>query len=98
MTYFTPGKYMWLSFATESHFRGAAIVEGNEIIECTKKTHALGINPGGQVLGAQIPTEAEHLIPIKLIEKLLNREEAQFITKIFDDFTSETKEKQKMDT
>ena len=49
--------WWWLSFATDDECFGVCIVQGDNIIEATRKAHSLGINPGGEVLGIGIPEE-----------------------------------------
>ncbi len=50
----------YLSFAAES-FLGACVIEADDFLGAVARTHALGINPGGQVLGAKLPPGvAEH--------------------------------------
>lgn len=65
----------WLSFAGEEGFRGVAIVEGHDLITAVLATHVLKINPGGQVLGVEIPRGLGDAIPAHLRNKLLSRAE-----------------------
>jgi hypothetical protein len=56
----------WLSFADESRprgqrFLGVAIVEAEDELTAVRKTHALGINPGGSVLINGGPEVAEEV-------------------------------------
>lgn len=44
--------YTWCSFANEEGFLGVCIVEADNVIEAAMRAHELGINPGGEVLGA----------------------------------------------
>jgi hypothetical protein len=72
----------WLSFADVSRpegqqFLGVAIVEAQTMGEATMKTHRLGINPGGQIMGSQLP-ESFHVPPEKT-DRLLGRDEAQVL-------------------
>ena len=79
---------MWLSFAKADpdRFTGAVIIEADDIIEATIKTHLQGINPGGQVLSSVIPKEIEHILPTEMINKLMNKKEARALTKMIDDY------------
>lgn len=78
---------MWLSFACEDtgKFNGVVMTEAEDIIEGVKKTHALGINPGGQVVGYAIPNWAIPHIPPFALDMLLNKEMAQDMANMFDD-------------
>jgi hypothetical protein len=49
--------WWYLSFADDG-WLGAAIVEGDSIVSAAARAHALGINPGGEVLGVELPAEA----------------------------------------
>ena len=51
-----PDRWFWLSFADPSRprgsqFLGVSIVKARTYFEATMRAHALGINPGGEVLG-----------------------------------------------
>jgi len=64
-----PTKIWWLSFADGnkpkgSQFLGAIIIHANDFIEAITETHMLGINPGGECQGMQVPPEGELLVPI----------------------------------
>lgn len=65
----------WLSFAGEEGFRGVIITRAFEFLDAVRKTHVLGINPGGQVKGAMCPPENEHLVRDADVDRLLTREE-----------------------
>jgi hypothetical protein len=47
----------YLSFATDAGFLGACVVEARTVAHAARRCHELGINPGGEVLGAPIPNE-----------------------------------------
>lgn len=49
---------LWLSFATDDEFLGVVITEAPDVMAGAAKCHALGINPGGQVLSFEIPEDA----------------------------------------
>lgn len=53
-------KLFWLSFVDPDlpkgkRFLGVAIVAATEYIEAVKVTHILGINPGGEIRGSELP-------------------------------------------
>lgn len=69
---------MWLSFVDTSdprshRFLGVSIVRAGHIVEAVKVSHALGINPGGEVKAIQVPDDIR--IPDHWIERLLNKAE-----------------------
>ena len=74
---------MWfLSFADGnlpqgSQFLGGAIVRASHMIEAVRVAHILGINPGGEVQGIQVPSKLVSRIKGKWIERLLTREECE---------------------
>lgn len=52
--------WWWLSFCDRelpkgNQFLGVVIVEGSSLVDATRTAHTKGINPGGEVLGIQIP-------------------------------------------
>lgn len=52
--------YWWLSFADSDlpvgqQFLGAAVVEAPSFVAAVLLSHALGINPGGEVKGIELP-------------------------------------------
>jgi hypothetical protein len=51
-----PKKWIYLSFADEN-FNGAVVIKAHGIGTAVREAHRLGINPGGQVLGVEIPDE-----------------------------------------
>lgn len=59
----------YLSFARET-FRGACVIEADSVVAAVKRAHALGINPGGNVLGLPVPPDDAHRLPVG---KLLSR-------------------------
>lgn len=82
---------MWLSFACEDtgKFNGVVITEADEIIAGVRKTHALGVNPGGQVAGYRIPEWAIPHIPPFTLDLLLSKEMAQDMADMFDDIAKD---------
>jgi hypothetical protein len=72
---------LYLSFAGEEGFRGAVIVEENNISFAIATTWRLGINPGGEVAFLPAPS-----VPEKWLNRLLTREEIQeFDSEMSDD-------------
>lgn len=68
----------WLSFAdgdrpVGTQFLGACIVDASDFLIAVAKTHALGINPGGEVQGYEIPEGAPDLSRWK--NRLMSRAE-----------------------
>jgi hypothetical protein len=53
-----PVPLWWLSFVSEADvFLGLAIVEGGSETEAVLRAHQLGIHPGGQLMGFEVPPE-----------------------------------------
>jgi len=52
-----PESWWWLSFADENGFRGGVLTRAHGIGTAVTKTHALGINPGGEVRAIEISDE-----------------------------------------
>ena len=52
-------KLMWLSFVNDGKFAGVIITEAMGIADAVCKCHALGINPGGEVMSFEIPEDAQ---------------------------------------
>lgn len=68
----------WLSFAAEDGFRGVVLTRANSMIEAVQKTHALGINPGGEVRGFEVPaTHAGCYKPEEFDRCYSDKQEAQ---------------------
>jgi len=69
-------KTYWLSFAAdqEDGFLGVAVVDADDFIGAVVTAHAKGINPGGEVLGFDLPDTAS--IPEHFKNRLLSREDA----------------------
>lgn len=80
----------WLSFAdqtrpTGQHFLGVALVIAGDMAQAVRVAWKLGVNPGGEVLGMELPTWCwglvyENLLPVG---KLLTRAEAEALDQIF---------------
>jgi hypothetical protein len=52
--------WWYLSFASYDCFLGAAIVRGRGLVSAFRETHRLGLNPGGEVLGLNMPSEWDY--------------------------------------
>ena len=55
----------WLSFVDPDkpkgeQFLGAIAVQGDDMAAAVARTRALGINPGGEVMGVQFNDESHH--------------------------------------
>ncbi len=48
--------WWWLSFADGDGFLGAALVAARDFVDAVDVAHRLGINPGGEVLGSEMPS------------------------------------------
>ena len=64
----------WLSFADPNlpkgtQFLGVVIIECIDIADGVAKAHSLGINPGGEVKGIEIPGEVTSAYCNKLLSK-----------------------------
>ena len=74
------GPWWWLSFAGTEGFRGACVVGGvHDIVSAVRVAHALGINPGGEVLAVEIPERGLGTVEDGEIERLLTKQEAEAI-------------------
>ena len=69
----SPNGWWYLSFATQTDFLGGVIVQGGSVIEATKEAWRLGINPGGEVLGVEVPPEFP--LPPDMTNRLLAKDE-----------------------
>lgn len=45
----------YLSFTSDDGWLGCVHIEADSFIEATMKCHLLGINPGGEVIGFELP-------------------------------------------
>ena len=66
----------WLSFADTGkpdRFLGVVIVSANDLSEAVKRTWELGVNPGGEITSAEMPTGMFHE---EWYDRLLSEEEA----------------------
>lgn len=71
-----PVRYWYLSFA-DAGFKGAIIVRARGFTSAVHLTHDLGINPGGQVQGYEIPPDLEQKIPPDSVNRLLSKDELE---------------------
>jgi hypothetical protein len=77
----------WLSFAGEEGHRGCAIVHALDFGQAVHTAHVLGINPGGEVKGVEMPeeedakAEVDHLGMNRLIPTKELREKGYLTTK-----------------
>ncbi|MFA4900880.1 MAG: hypothetical protein WC563_15285 [Brevundimonas sp.] len=70
----------WLSFAdgnlpTGSQFLGAVVVEAPSFLAAVAESHRLGINPGGEVQGVEVPRAIT--IPPAYVNRILTRAECE---------------------
>ena len=70
----------YLSFATKTKFLGAHILEADDLIDAVRRAHAIGANPGGEVMGHGITDEAPRPLDSD-IGRLLTREDVDRIDK-----------------
>jgi len=73
-----PERWWWLSFAEDAPqngrgFLGACLVRGHGLVGATCAAHALGINPGGEVCGVEVPDSFS--VKSGWAQRLLTREE-----------------------
>lgn len=75
--------YWWMSFVDADRpkgegdrFLGGLIIEADNALRMLTKSHALGLNPGGEVMFFKIPEKYEYRIPMDWVDrKLINRDE-----------------------
>lgn len=65
--------WWWISFADGRGFLGACIVSAFGMVDAVKQAHLLGINPGGQALGREVPPGVE--VPDGAKKRLLSRDD-----------------------
>jgi hypothetical protein len=67
-----PPGWWYLSFVSDDDvFLGVAIVQGQGLITAVRRAHRLKINPGGQLMGLEIPDIS--LVPEEARERLLSK-------------------------
>ncbi len=64
---------VYLSFATDEAFLGAAILETGSVASAPMLASIMGINPGGECLAHMIPEEAESCYPAEYRGRLLSK-------------------------
>jgi hypothetical protein len=69
-----PETAFWISFA-EDGFRGAIIIHSEDFSTAIVESHAMGINPGGQVMAIPIDPVVSSLIPERWKNRLLSKAE-----------------------
>jgi hypothetical protein len=62
----------WLSFADDDGFRGACIVHGETLEIALVASHQVGCNPGGEVMGVELPPESARLVRPERLGVLLD--------------------------
>ena len=72
-----PEAWWWLSFADDDGFRGAVLTRARGFTSAVQKTHDLGINPGGECRGWDLPDDviAEHPGPTRYADRLLSKQD-----------------------
>ena len=65
----------WLSFADETGLLGECFVEESDFLSAIRKTHKLGINPGGQVAWFGFEDGMESKITPELKDRLIKKPE-----------------------
>jgi len=75
-----PERWWWLSFAdpylpTGTQFLGVSLVKASGFATATTYAHLLGINPGGEIQGHEIPDG--FYVDKKYQHRLLTRKEAE---------------------
>lgn len=73
----TVKRLWWVSFAEPGSFLGVALVRAEDLISATQKARALGINPGGEVMGFPLLPEQEP--GAEYHDKLLDRATAEML-------------------
>jgi hypothetical protein len=76
---------MWLSFVDPDkpagrRNLGVIVTRAVDVIDAVEKTHAMGINPGGEVLCAQLPDKPT--VPARYLDRLLTRDEAETLNQL----------------
>jgi hypothetical protein len=74
-----PERWWWLSFANEKGFLGAVVVRAHGFVTAIELARLMGINPGGECQGAEIPEpeKAGPPYPEQFANRLLSREEIE---------------------
>lgn len=67
----------WLSYANDEGFLGAVVVRASHFLEACQASGIMGLSPGGQVKGLEIPAEFRSKVADRWIERLLTEEECK---------------------
>ena len=86
--------HWWLSFCDPRRprgkkFVGACIVEGRNIAEAARTAWAMGCNPGGEIMGYELP----HRVASRLVGRLIGAVEADALTRTVADWPAEEEPK-----
>lgn len=73
-------KLWWLSYADDEGFRGVVITYAVDFLAACMKAKILGVSPGGQVRGFELPPEAEEEVAARDIDRCLSQKEAEKYT------------------
>lgn len=68
-------KVHWLSFTGSEGWLGANIVLAHHAMDAIDKSHRLGINPGGSVMGFQ----PDPVPPVEFFDRLLKKEDLELM-------------------
>ena len=74
----------WLSFADPhrpkgQQFLGVVILEAPTFADAVNCAHVQGVNPGGEVVGFELPAALASVIPAEYVRRLLTAEEAESV-------------------
>jgi hypothetical protein len=70
-----PTKWWYISFADDDGFLGGVVIKGKGFTSAIMASHRLGINPGGEAMGIEIPPD--HEPPESAVGRLLSRAEVE---------------------
>ncbi|MGD0669932.1 MAG: hypothetical protein ABSB23_20520 [Bryobacteraceae bacterium] len=70
-----PQPWCFLSFATDTEFRGGAVVQGHDLPSAQRRARKLNIKPGGECHCTPIEPKDEHRVPLDMRERLLSERE-----------------------
>lgn len=69
----------YLSFAGAEGWRGAAIIRAHDFFGAVQVSHALGLNPGGEVWGAEAPYGK---VPDAFVERMLSKGDLRTLDRV----------------
>jgi hypothetical protein len=80
--------WWWMSFADPEmpkgrQFLGGLLIEADDEHEMLLRSHALGLNPGGEISFFRVPPQFEERVTPDLTYRLLSREECERIDRIY---------------